>query len=36
MAKGSGRSIEGFNLFEALEHCQSLLERHGGHEQAAG
>jgi single-stranded-DNA-specific exonuclease len=36
MAKGSGRSIEGFNLFKALEHCQELLDRYGGHELAAG
>lgn len=36
MGKGSGRSIEGFNLFEALTHCSSLLEKFGGHEQAAG
>jgi len=36
MAKGSGRSIEGFNLFEALEYCGDLLEKYGGHEQAAG
>lgn len=36
MGKGSGRSIEGFNLFEALSHCTSLLEKFGGHELAAG
>ncbi|HPD01505.1 MAG TPA: DHHA1 domain-containing protein, partial [Acetivibrio sp.] len=36
MAKGSGRSIEGFNLFEALEYCRDMLEKYGGHEQAAG
>ncbi len=35
-AKGSGRSISGFNLFEALENCSDLLERFGGHELAAG
>jgi len=34
--KGSGRSIEGFNLFEALKHCSSLLTKFGGHELAAG
>lgn len=34
--KGSGRSIEGFNLFEALQHCGAYLDRFGGHEQAAG
>lgn len=35
-AKGSGRSISGFNLFEALEDCAELLEKFGGHELAAG
>lgn len=36
MAVGSGRSIEGFNLFCALERLEGLLERFGGHSQAAG
>ncbi|WP_265442933.1 single-stranded-DNA-specific exonuclease RecJ [Acetivibrio straminisolvens] len=35
-AKGSARSIEGFNLFKALVHCEEVLEKYGGHEQAAG
>lgn len=35
-AKGSGRSIEGLNLFKALSYCESLLEKYGGHEFAAG
>ncbi|MDO4721090.1 MAG: single-stranded-DNA-specific exonuclease RecJ [Peptostreptococcaceae bacterium] len=34
--KGSGRSIEGFNLFEALCSGGEILEKFGGHEQAAG
>jgi len=34
--KGSGRSIKGFNLFEALMHCNDLLIKFGGHELAAG
>src|SRR5260370_32167962 len=34
--KGSGRSIEGLNLVEALNHCAQLLEKFGGHEMAAG
>ncbi len=35
-AKGSGRSISGFNLFEALENTNEILEKFGGHELAAG
>ncbi len=35
-AKGSGRSVSGFNLFGALERCSDLLEKFGGHELAAG
>lgn len=35
-AKGSGRSISGFNLFGALESSSDLLEKFGGHELAAG
>lgn len=36
IAKGSGRSINGYNLFEALENCSDILEKFGGHELAAG
>ena len=35
-AKGSGRSKEGINLFEALTFCDELLTKYGGHSQAAG
>lgn len=34
--KGSGRSIPGFNLFEALGTCEDLLTNFGGHAVAAG
>ncbi len=36
IGKGSGRSIKGMNLVEALAHCQRELVRFGGHELAAG
>src|SRR6266702_1493041 len=35
-AKGSGRSIPGFHLLEALTACSGDLERFGGHRYAAG
>jgi single-stranded-DNA-specific exonuclease len=35
-AMGSGRSIAGFNLHEALAACDRHLLGHGGHEAAAG
>lgn len=34
--KGSGRSIEGISLVEALGRCGRWLEKFGGHEMAAG
>ena len=34
--KGSGRSIEGFDLHGALTECEDLLEKFGGHEMAIG
>ncbi len=36
IGKGSGRSMEGFNLFEALTDSAHLLDKFGGHELAAG
>jgi single-stranded-DNA-specific exonuclease len=36
IGQGSGRSIEGFNLYEALTACSDRLVRFGGHEMAAG
>lgn len=35
-AHGSGRSIPGFDLLGALEHCGGLFTRFGGHRHAAG
>jgi single-stranded-DNA-specific exonuclease len=36
IAQGSGRSVPGFHLLEALESMAGLLIRFGGHRQAAG
>ena len=36
LGKGSGRSIEGLSLVEALARCEAHLEKFGGHEMAAG
>lgn len=36
VGKGSGRSVKGFNLYEALESTSDLLEKFGGHELAVG
>jgi single-stranded-DNA-specific exonuclease len=36
LLKGSGRSIEGFNLYEALSDLRDLLIHFGGHHYAAG
>jgi len=34
--KGSGRSIEGFNLIAAIEECSEYLDKYGGHPMACG
>lgn len=34
--RGSARSIPEFNVFEALQFCQDLLEKFGGHRAAGG
>ncbi|MBK6913306.1 MAG: single-stranded-DNA-specific exonuclease RecJ [Ignavibacteriales bacterium] len=36
IAKGSARSINNFNIYEALEKCEELLIHFGGHQAAAG
>ncbi|MCW3785007.1 single-stranded-DNA-specific exonuclease RecJ [Plebeiibacterium sediminum] len=35
-ATGSARSVEGFDLYKAIDHCSDLLENFGGHMYAAG
>lgn len=34
--KGSGRSVEDFNLIEAIEACSENLDKYGGHPMACG
>ncbi|MDH3602209.1 MAG: single-stranded-DNA-specific exonuclease RecJ, partial [Candidatus Tectomicrobia bacterium] len=35
-ARGSGRSIPAFDLYQGLQHCSRWLQRFGGHKYAAG
>ncbi|MCF6239895.1 MAG: single-stranded-DNA-specific exonuclease RecJ [Bacteroidales bacterium] len=36
MASGSARSVDGFDLYAAIDACSDLLESFGGHKHAAG
>ncbi len=36
IGKGSGRSVSGMNLIDALNSCSDILEKFGGHELASG
>ncbi|GAL87175.1 single-strand DNA specific exonuclease [Sporocytophaga myxococcoides] len=36
MATGSARSVDGFDVYEAIAKCSDLLEQFGGHTYAAG
>jgi len=36
VGKGSGRSIDGFNLVQALSRCADKIDKYGGHEMATG
>jgi len=36
MATGSARSVDGFDLYQAISACSDLLENFGGHKYAAG
>lgn len=36
LAKGSARSVTGFNIYDALIECEDILVQYGGHEAAAG
>ena len=36
MASGSARSVSGFDIYKAIEHCRDLLLSFGGHTYAAG
>jgi single-stranded-DNA-specific exonuclease len=36
IGKGSGRSLDGVSLVDALNDCSHLLLKHGGHDMAAG
>lgn len=35
-ATGSARSVPGFDVYQAIDHCSDLLDQYGGHKFAAG
>lgn len=35
-ATGSARSVDGFDIYEAISSCSELLDKYGGHKYAAG
>ena len=35
-AKGSGRSIENYDMYEEMSKCKALFTKFGGHKMAAG
>lgn len=35
-ATGSARSVDGFDIYEAISSCSDLLDKYGGHKYAAG
>lgn len=36
ISRGSGRSFEGFSLYDAIKYCSDILDHFGGHTLAAG
>ena len=36
VATGSGRSVEGFSIYDAVSNCNEYLAKYGGHSQAVG
>lgn len=36
ICRGSGRSFEGFSLYDAIKYCEDILDHFGGHTLAAG
>ena len=36
VCKGSGRSVDGYDMFREMQACDDLMEKYGGHPMAAG